>query len=119
MAALGIVFLYDRGQGPPEEVSKDFAENFPLITGNLDRKELLTSPEVKTIIDNSETSIFWAGIKQNFKELLQDNEMIGNLAVQVFNNHTGKEPSEDVKSLIYDGKLSPWKFDLIVCVLSE
>jgi hypothetical protein len=39
------------------------------------------------------------------------------LGWKIFKDHSGIEPSEDVKSLIYDGKLAPWEFNLILCVL--
>ena len=41
MVAIGVVFLYNRKEGSPEEVSKKFSKHFPDITENLVKEDLL------------------------------------------------------------------------------
>ena len=115
MAAIGIVILYDRSLGSPEQVSKDFSSHFSVVSENLVLEGLIELPNLKKILDNKH--MYWAGIKENFQKIQEDEEMIGKLAWKVFKDHSGIEPSEDVKSLIYDGKLAPWGFNLMLCVL--
>ncbi|MBN1801220.1 MAG: hypothetical protein JW891_06910 [Candidatus Lokiarchaeota archaeon] len=117
MKAIGIVLLYDRNIGAPQEVSSVFSEFFPQVTENLVKEGLLTLPELKEIIDSK--SIYWGGIKENFKEFLLDEDSIGKLGWQVFNKHSGKDPLDEVKSLIYDGNKAPWNYSLVACVLYE
>ena len=59
------------------------------------------------------------GIRENFKEVLESDDAIGKLAWKVFKEQSGKEASEEVKSLIYDGAKTPWKFTLMACVIYE
>lgn len=112
---LGIVFLFNMKEGKPEDVSKNFSEYYSGVTQNLVREELLELVELKDIMDKK--LIYWGGIKENFELVVQDEEMIGDLAWQVFHNHTNIEASEDVKCLIYDGNQAPWGFTLLACVL--
>ncbi|TXT67262.1 MAG: hypothetical protein BAJALOKI1v1_140030 [Promethearchaeota archaeon] len=114
---LGIVFLFNMDEGKPEEVSKRFSEQFSGVTETLVRQGLLELVELKKILD--EKKVYWGGIKKDFEKVLQNSDMIGDLAWQVFQNHTNIEASEDVKALIYDGEQAPWNFSLIVCVLYE
>ncbi len=115
MEPIGIVFLFNMKEGTPQDVSKKFSDYFSSVTENLVRQGLLELVKLKEIMD--ENKIFWGGIKKDFEKVLQNNEMIGDLAWQVFKNHTNIEPSEDVKCLIYDGEKAPWNFTLMVCVL--
>ena len=118
MKAIGIVFLYDRNQGRPEEISKKFAGNdFSTVTENLVKEGLMDLVTLKDIIDSK--SIYWAGIKENFNKFLSDNDAIGNIAWQVFKRYTEKDASEDIKSLIYDRSHAPWNFTLIARVIYE
>lgn len=117
MKAIGIVFLYDRSLGTPEEVSKKFIKHFPQVSENLVLEELLTLPNLKEIMDSK--LIFWAGIKQNFNEIVKDTEAIGKLAWKVFSDQSAKETSEEVKSLIYEKEKAPWNFTLMTCILYE
>ncbi len=110
-----MVFLYERSKGSPEEVSKNFSEYFSKVSENLVKESLLSLPELKGIIESK--SIFWGGIKENFGSILEDPDAIGHLAWTVFKNHTGREASEDIKSLVYEGSKSPWAFTLLACVL--
>lgn len=115
MEPLGIVFLFNMDEGNPEEVSKEFGEHFPSVTENLVRENLLELAELKEIIDNKK--IFWGGIKKDFDKVVQNNDMIGDLAWKVFKKHTDIEASEDVRCLIYDGAQAPWNFTLMSCVM--
>ncbi|MFX1337190.1 MAG: hypothetical protein ACFFDK_01130 [Promethearchaeota archaeon] len=118
MQAIGIVMLYDRQVGEPQEVSKNFfGENFSIVTEGLVSQELIDLIQLKNILDSK--SIYWAGIRENFEKILEDDEGIGRLAWKVFNDQSGKEASDEVKSLIYDGSKAPWNFSLMVCVLYE
>jgi len=117
MKAIGLVFLYDRNLGPPEEISKKFSEYFPGLSENLVLEGLLSLPNLKEIIDSKR--IYWAGIKENYSGFLDDNDMIGKLAWKVFTDYSGNEPSEEVKSLIYNGEKTSWGFSLMACVLYE
>jgi hypothetical protein len=116
MKAIGLVFLYDRKKGAPQDVSRSFfGEQLSLVTENLVKQELLGILELKEILDSR--SIYWAGIKENFKEILDNDDAIGKLAWKVFKDQSGKDASEEVKSLVYDGLKVPWHFTLMVCVL--
>jgi hypothetical protein len=115
MDPIGIVFLFNMKEGTPQEVSKKFSDYYPSVTENLVRQELLDLVELKEIMDNKK--VFWGGIKKDFDKVVQNNDMIGDLAWQVFKNHTNIEASEDVKALIYDGEQAPWNFTLLACVL--
>jgi hypothetical protein len=118
MKAIGLVMLYDRKQGAPEEISKKFfGEHLSLVTEHLVKQELLGLPEIKQILD--ERKIYWGGIKENFAEISNNEDAIGKLAWKTFKDQNGREPSEEVKSLIYDGSKVPWKFTLMACVLYE
>ncbi|MFX0072268.1 MAG: hypothetical protein ACFFAO_14375 [Candidatus Hermodarchaeota archaeon] len=118
MNAIGIVMLYDRREGAPEDISKQFfGENISLVTENLVKQNLIELPALKEIMDSR--SIYWGGIKENFEEILENNEAIGKLAWKVFKDQAGKDASDEVKSLIYDGTKVPWKFILMACVLYE
>jgi len=118
MKAIGIVMLYDRQVGEPQEVSKNFfGENFSLVTEGLISQELIDLIQLKNILDSK--SIYWGGIRENFENFLEDDEAIGRLAWKVFNDQSGKEASDEVKSLVYDGSKAPWKFTLMACVLYE
>ncbi|MFW9938325.1 MAG: hypothetical protein ACFFD5_11800 [Candidatus Thorarchaeota archaeon] len=115
MSAIGIVFLYKREIGKPQEVSKNFSKYFSNITENLVKQDLLGIVELKEIIDSKR--IYWGAIKENFNEFFNNEELIGQVAWKVFNEHSGIEPSEEVKILIYDENKSPWYFILMVCVI--
>ena len=115
MNANGIVFLYNRNIGNPQEVSKSFSKYFSKVTENLVSQHLLGIVELKEIIDLKR--IFWGGIRENFTELLSNEELIGQVAWKVFKENSGIEPSDEVKILIYDDKKVPWNFTLMVCVI--
>lgn len=118
MKVIGIVMLYDRRVGDPQEVSRNFfGENFSIVSEGLVSQELIDLIKLKDILDSK--SIYWGGIKENFEKLLEDDEAIGRLAWKVFNDQSGKEASDEVKSLVYDGSKAPWKFTLMACVLYE
>lgn len=118
MNAIGIVLLYDRKVGNPEDVSKNFfEENFPIVTEDLVTQGLVDLANLKFILDAK--TIYWGGIKENFKEILENDENIGRLAWKVFYDHSGREASHEVKSLVYNGSKTPWKFTLMACVLYE
>ena len=70
---------------------------------------------MKDILDLKK--VYWAGIKENFFEIQNSHDLIGKIAWKVFNDFSGIEPSEEVKSLIYDQEVTPWKFSLFVCVI--
>ena len=117
MKAIGLVFLYDRNLGTPEEISKKFSEHFAFVSENLVMEGLLNLGELKEIIDTKR--IYWAGIKEEFHEIVNDDSSIGKLAWKVFKDYYGKEPSEEVKSIIYNGNQVPWDFTLMTCVLYQ
>lgn len=115
--AIGIVFLYNKEEGDPEEVSTELSDHFSDITQNLVNQELLGLPDLKEIMDDKK--IYWGGITRDFEKIIEDNEAIVNIAWEVYNRHTGIEPSDEVKVLIYDGNKAPWNFTLMACVLYE
>ena len=115
MKAIGLVFLYNRKLGTPKEISSQFSEHFSFISENLVLEKLLGLGELKNIIDNKR--IYWAGIKKNFENIMEDNDSIGKIAWKVFKDFFGEEPSEEVKSLVYNGINTPWHFPVMVCVL--
>ncbi|TFF93965.1 MAG: hypothetical protein EU543_02365 [Promethearchaeota archaeon] len=115
MDPIGIVFLFNMDEGSPEEVSKKFSDYFSSVTENLVRENLLELAQLKEIID--EKKIFWGGIKKDFEKVVENTDMIGELALQVFKKHTEIEGSEDVHCLIYDGSQAPWNFTLMSCVV--
>ena len=115
MKAIGLVFLFDRKLGIPEEISKEFSQYFPDISENLVLENLLGLPELKEIMDKKR--IYWAGIKENFEFILENDNSIGKIAWKVFKDFFGEDPSEEVKSLVYNGTQAPWKFSVIVCVI--
>ncbi len=118
MKAIGIVMLYDRRVGDPQEVSKTFfGENFSIVTEGLVSQKLIDLIQLKNILDSK--SIYWGAIRENFEKFLEEDEAIGRLAWKVFNDKSGKEASDEVKSLVYDGSKAPWKFTLMACVLYE
>ncbi len=115
MKAIGIAFLYDRNLGTPEEISKKFSEYFPNVNENIVLEGLMDLVQLKEIMDAKR--IFWAGVKENFDDIMENGDLIGDLAWNVFKKHANMEPSEDIKSLIYKGSEAPWKFNLIACIL--
>jgi len=117
MRAIGIVFLYDRIIGEPKEISKQFSKYFSDVGENLVLEGLMDLTALKEILDMNR--IYWGGIKQNFRELLNDDDTIGKVAWKVFFDNSRLEPSEEVKSLIYEKENAPWNYSLMVCVLYE
>ncbi|GAI79145.1 unnamed protein product [marine sediment metagenome] len=92
MKSIGLVFLYDRNLGAPDEVSKKFSKFFSFVSENLVLEGLVELPKLKEIMDLGK--IYWAGIKQNFETILEDHDAIGKIAWKVFNDYSGIEPSE-------------------------
>ena len=117
MKAIGLVFLYNRIEGKPEKVSKEFSKYFNIVGENLVTEGLIELPELKRIIDLKQ--IYWAGIKERFLEILDDEQTIGKIAWKVFKDFSGKEPFDEVKSLVYNRNEVPWNFPLMACVLYE
>jgi hypothetical protein len=117
MHAIGLVLLYNRNIGNPEDISKRFSSHFANVGENLVLEGLLELPEFKEIMDMKR--IYWGGVKENFLKLLDDDDAIGKLAWKVFVDNSKIEPSEEVKSLIYEKENAPWDFSLMVCVLYE
>ena len=117
MKAIGLVFLYDRKEGSPQDISSKFISHFSNVTENLVLEELINLPELKDILEMKR--VYWGGIKQNFLEMQDDETLIGKVAWKVFTDNSGIEPSEEVKSLVYEEKDAPWKFGLDACVVYE
>ncbi len=117
MKAIGLVFLYDRNEGSPQEVSSNFFSHFSNVTENLIFAKLMELQELKEILDMKR--VYWGGIKQNFLEMQDDETSLGKIAWKVFTDNSGIEPSEEVSSLIYEEKDAPWKFTLDACVIYE
>jgi len=118
MKPIGIVILYDRKEGAPEELASKFAgEFYSQVTENIVKERMLALGDVKDILDSK--SIFYGGIKESFKELVTNPEGLGKIAWKVFNNHTGKEPIDDVKMVIFDGDKVPWHHTIAACVVYE
>ena len=115
MNAIGIVFLYDRIMGAPDIVSKEFSEHFPGISEDLVKSKLLELSELKPILDSK--MIFWGGVTEKFYDFLEDDEVLGGIAIKVFEKHSPLKTSDEVKCLIYDREKVPWKFTIAVCVL--
>ena len=87
MEAVGIIFLYNRKLGTPEEMSKSFIDYFSGVSENLVGEHLLSLVDLKNILESKR--IFWAGIKENFSEIKENNELIGKLAWKVFSDFSG------------------------------
>ena len=117
MNAIGMVFLYDRNIGAPEEISDKFKEHFPQVTENLVKEGLLDLPNLKKLIDSQ--YVYWGGIRESFSEIIADVDAIGKLGWMTFRNHTQIEANDESRSLIYDKARAPWGFTLIACVLYE
>ena len=117
MKAIGIVFLYNRNLGAPEEIAKNFSEDFTIVSENIVLENLVQLADLKEIMDNKR--IYWAGIKEKFDVIINNEEMIGKLAWKVFKDHSSIEPLDEVKSLIYNSDKVPWNFPLMVCVLYQ
>ncbi|MFO8017206.1 MAG: hypothetical protein R6U96_01100 [Promethearchaeia archaeon] len=118
MEAIGIVFLYDGKEGAPNEVSKKLSDYFGQITENIVKTaKLMDLAELKQIIDNK--AIYYAGINKKFSDVLNDPQIIGQTAWEVFYKHTKREASEDIQTLVYDKANAPWEFTLMVAVLYE
>jgi len=115
---IGIVILYDRKQGAPEELSSKFAgEFFSQVTENLLSQKLLEMGDIKEFLESK--LIFYGGIKDDFDGLVYNPDSLGQIAWKVFNNHTKKEPIDDVKMLIFDGEQVPWEHTIAACVIYD
>ena len=118
MKPIGIVILYDRKEGAPEELASKFVgEFFTQVSENLVKEKTLNIGDIKEILDSK--FIFYGGIKESFKELVNNPEGIGQIAWNVFNDHTGKEPMDEVKIIIFDGDKVPWNHTIVACVVYE
>lgn len=117
MNAIGLVFLYNRKLGTPEEISVKFKDHFSQVTENLVKEKLLNLPELKEIIESQK--IYWGGVKENFDEILDDPDTIGKLAWMTFKSNANIEARDEIKSLIYNATQIPWGFTLIACVLYQ
>ena len=117
MKSIGILFLYNRILGTPDEVARKFSKYFTNVSENIVLEKLVQLIDLKEIMDKNR--IYWAGIKENFSDIINDEEMIGKLAWKVFKDYTNIEASDEVKSLIYDGDKVPWNYPLMVCVLYQ
>jgi len=115
MKAIGIVFLYDRVMGAPDTVSKEFSEYFPGISEDLVKSKLLNLLELKTLLESK--MVFWGGVTEKFYEFLDDEVVLGSIAIKVFENHSPQKAGDEVKCLIYDREKTPWKFTIAVCVV--
>ena len=115
LKAIGIVFLYDRNEGGPETISKKFSNHFSSVSENLVSEKLLGLTDLKKIMDHQR--IYFGGIRDRFSEIMEDESAFGRVAWKIFHDNSGIEPSEDVKSLIFEGKDAPWEFSLIVNVI--
>ncbi|MFW9951236.1 MAG: hypothetical protein ACFFKA_14040 [Candidatus Thorarchaeota archaeon] len=104
-----------RALGPPEKVSKIFSEYFSNVTENLVLQGLIDLSSLKQILDAK--YIYWAGIKENFQTIQEDEILIGKLAWRTFKDYSGIDPLEEVKSLLYNRDIAPWGFSLMACVL--
>ncbi|TFF84377.1 MAG: hypothetical protein EU552_00735 [Promethearchaeota archaeon] len=117
MKALGLVFLFDRKLGTPEEMARNFSEHFTMVSENIVLANLVQLVDLKEIMDNNR--IYWAGIRENFDIIINDEEIIGKLAWKIFKDNSTLEASDEVKSLIYNSDKVPWNFPLMVCVLYQ
>ena len=118
MKPIGIVILYDRKEGAPEELSSKFAgEFFSQVTENLVKARTLDIGDIKVVLDAKQ--LFYGGIKESFIELVENPEGLGKIAWKVFNNHTGKEPLDDVKLVIFEGDKVPWNHTIAACVVYD
>ncbi len=117
MKSIGIVFLYNRNLGSPDEMGSKFSKYFTNVSENIVLEKLVQLNDLKEIMDKKR--IYWAGIKENFSDILNDEGIIGKLSWKVFKDHSNIEASDEVKSLIYSGDKVPWNFPLIVCVLYQ
>ena len=117
MKAIGIVFLFNRNIGTPEEISKKFSDYFSMVSENLVKEGLMDLVQLKDVLDAKR--IFWAGIKEDFEKLHEDSNLIADLSWNVFKNHVNLEASEDIRTIIYNGSDVPWKFSLITSVLYD
>jgi hypothetical protein len=118
MKPIGIVILYDRKEGTPEELASKFAvEFFSQVTENLVKARALDIGDIKIVLDLKQ--VYYGGIKESFNELVENPDELGKIAWKVFNNHTGKEPIDDVKLVIFEGDKVPWNHTIAACVVYE
>ncbi len=117
MKSIGLVFLYNRNLGAPDEMAKKFSKYFTNVSENIVLEKLVQLTDLKEIMDKKR--IYWAGIKENFSDVINDEDIIGKLAWKVFKDNSNIEALDEVKSLIYDGDKAPWNFPLMVCVLYQ
>ena len=117
LKGIGLVFLYDRNLGAPEDIARNFSEHFTVVSENVVLENLVQLADLKEIMDKKR--IYWAGIKKEFNDIINHEELIGKLAWKVFKDHSTIDASDEVKSLIYNGDKAPWNFPLMVCVLYE
>ena len=118
MKPIGIVILYDRNEGAPEEMAAKFAGVFfSQVTENIVKERMLDIGDIKDILDSK--TVYYGGIKESFKELESSPEGLGQIAWKVFNNHTGKEPLDDVKMVIFEGDKVPWNHTIVACVVYD
>ena len=118
MKPVGIVILYDRKEGAPEEVASKFAgEFFSMITENLVKEKMLEISNIKEILDSK--LIYYGGIKDNINDFIANPETLGQIAWKVFNTHAGKEPLDEVKLIIFEGNKVPWNHTIAACVVYE
>ena len=117
MKALGIVFLYDRTLGVPDEVARNFSEHFTMVSENIVLENLVELHDLKEIMDKNR--IYWGGIKKNFDIVINDEETIGKLAWRLFKDHSSLDALDEAKTLVYNGDKVPWGFPLMVCVLYQ
>jgi hypothetical protein len=118
MKPIGIVILYDRKEGAPEELSTKFVGDFfAQITENLVKERTLDIGDIKEVLDSKQ--LFFGGIRESFNDFVDNPEGLGKIAWKVFNNHTGKEPIDDVKMVIFDGEKVPWKHTIAACVVYD
>ena len=115
---IGIVILYDRKEGTPEELSSKFAaEFFSQVSENVIKEKMLSLGEMKELLDSK--MLFYGGIKEKFDEFTNNPEVLGQIAWKVFYDHTGKEPIDDVKLVIFNGDNVPWNHSIAACVLYD
>ena len=118
MKPIGIVILYDRKEGAPEEMASKFAgDYFSQITENILKERMLEIGDIKDILDSK--LIYYGGIKESFRELLDNPEGLGQIAWKVYNNHTGREPTDDMKMVIFEGDKVPWNHTIAACVVYD
>jgi len=113
---IGIIFILKKDD-KNSDIEEKLKPHFKLIVENLVDEGLIVAKEEFDRILDGEMVHFVRLEDSDFKKLNESEELIGATAIDVYKTFHGIQPNEDVEVIHYDGKKSPWKFDLYVCIV--